>query len=37
MGAPRTAQRLGWFVVLWFGGVLCVGLVGLGIKLMLGH
>lgn len=29
-------SRLGWFVLLWAGGVLAVALVGYGIKLMLG-
>jgi hypothetical protein len=29
-------RRLLWFVALWAGGVLTVGVVGYGIKLMLG-
>ena len=33
---PRTAARLLWFVALWAAGVLAVGVVGYGIKLMLG-
>jgi hypothetical protein len=34
---PSLASRLGWFVLLWLGGVAAVALVGLIIKLMLGH
>ncbi len=30
------ASRLVWFIALWAGGVLAVGIVGYGIKLMLG-
>jgi preprotein translocase subunit Sss1 len=33
---PRTASRLLWFVALWAAGVLAVGAIGYGIKLMLG-
>ncbi len=29
--------QVGWFVALWCGGVLTVALVGLAIKLALGH
>jgi hypothetical protein len=32
-----TASRMLWFVGLWLGGVLAVGVVGYAIKLMLGH
>ena len=32
-----VANRLLWFVGLWFCGVLAVGIVGYAIKLMLGH
>jgi hypothetical protein len=34
---PPLVSRLGWFVGLWFGGVLAVAIVGYAIKLMLGH
>lgn len=30
-------SRVGWFVGLWFSGVLAVAVVGFAIKLMLGH
>ncbi|MCB1447588.1 MAG: DUF2474 family protein [Rhizobiaceae bacterium] len=33
--AGETGRRLLWFVALWAGGVLAVGLVGLVIKLAL--
>jgi hypothetical protein len=33
---PAVVSRLGWFVGLWFAGVLAVTLVGLAIKLVLG-
>lgn len=33
--ADGTAKKLLWFVVLWAGGVLAVGAVGLAIKLAL--
>ena len=32
-----TLGRLLWFVALWCAGVLAVGALGYGIKLMLGH
>lgn len=35
---PKTsslAQRLGWFVLLWGGGVLAITIVGMMIKLAL--
>jgi len=35
--ARLLGSRLAWFVGLWAGGVLVVALVGLVIKLMLGH
>ena len=31
----RTAQRIFWFVALWAGGVLAVGAVAYGIRLMI--
>lgn len=34
---PRLPSQLLWFVGLWVAGVLAVGIVGYGIKLMLGH
>ena len=34
---PRLSSQLLWFVGLWLAGVLAVGIVGYGIKLMLGH
>lgn len=45
MGAARPAApprarlgtRLLWFAGLWLAGVMAVALVGLAIKLMLGH
>lgn len=30
-------QRLGWFALLWLGGVLAVGVVGLVIRFMVKH
>jgi len=33
MALPR---RMLWFVGLWAAGVVCVGIVGYGIKLLLG-
>ena len=33
----RLSSQLLWFVGLWVAGVLAVGIVGYGIKLMLGH
>ncbi len=33
----KLGPRLLWFVGLWLGGVAAVSLVGLVIKLMLGH
>jgi hypothetical protein len=35
--AQKLAPRLFWFVALWLGGVAAVALIGLTIKLMLGH
>ncbi len=35
--AERLAFRLFWFAGLWLAGVAAVTLVGLVIKLMLGH
>ena len=32
---PRLSRRLGWFVLLWLGGVLVVTLVGLLIRAVL--
>lgn len=34
--AATLPRRLLWFVGLWASGVLCVAIVGYGIKLMLG-
>ena len=34
---PRIGSRLAWFVGLWCAGVLATGVVGYGIKVMLGH
>ncbi len=31
----KTAQRLGWFFVYWAGGVIAVGVVAYGIRLMI--
>ena len=35
MAAKPGFARAGWFIGLWFAGVLAVGLVGLVIKLFL--
>lgn len=35
--AARILPRLAWFAGLWLAGVASVALVGLVIKLMLGH
>lgn len=35
MAPAPLYQRLAWFVALWAGGVMAVGVVGLAIKLML--
>ncbi len=35
MAAPRTANRLLWFIGLWLGGVLTVAVLGYAIKLIL--
>jgi len=32
---PGISKRLGWFVLLWLGGVTAVGLVGLLIRAVL--
>lgn len=32
---PSLAMRLGWFVLLWGGGVLAVTIIGMMIKLAL--
>jgi hypothetical protein len=37
MADRPLASRLLWFVGLWLGGVFAVALVGLAIKLALGH
>lgn len=37
MAQAPLSLRLGWFVALWCGGVLAVGIVGYAIKLMLRH
>lgn len=37
MRTQALGSRLLWFVGLWVGGVAAVGIVGLVIKLMLGH
>lgn len=37
MASRPLASQLLWFVALWFGGVLTVAVVGLAIKLALGH
>lgn len=34
---PPAASRVLWFAGLWLAGVLCVGLVGEIIRLMLGR
>ena len=36
MATAGLSRRLLWFVALWAAGVLGVGIVGYGIKLMLG-
>jgi hypothetical protein len=36
MAAKPALVRAGWFIAMWFAGVLAVGLVGLVIKLFLG-
>ncbi|MDB5536022.1 MAG: hypothetical protein JWP26_2982 [Devosia sp.] len=37
MTTHALGSRLLWFVALWVGGVATVGIIGLAIKLMLGH
>lgn len=37
MATQALGSRLLWFVGLWVGGVAAVGVIGLVIKLMLGH
>ena len=32
-----VASRVAWFVGLWCAGVLATGVVGYGVKVMLGH
>jgi len=34
---PGLLRRLGWFVLLWLGGVAAVSIVGLAIRLALKH
>jgi hypothetical protein len=34
---PGLLRRLGWFALLWLGGVAAVAIVGLAIKLALKH
>jgi len=34
-GTRPLAARIGWFVLIWAGSVLALGIVGYGIKLML--
>ena len=36
MAAASLPRRLVWFVALWAAGVAAVGIVGYGIKVMLG-
>lgn len=36
MGIPLLASRLGWFVGLWVGSVVALGLVAYAIRLVLG-
>ena len=35
MATAKLPGRLLWFIALWAGGVLAVGIVGYGIKVML--
>ena len=35
MQLGKTAQQLIWFVTLWAGGVLAVGVVAYGIRMMI--
>lgn len=37
MAVQALGSRLLWFIGLWVGGVATVGVIGLAIKLMLGH
>lgn len=37
MAVRSLPRRLLWFVALWAGGVIAVGVVGYAIKLALGH
>ena len=37
MATPVLGSRLLWFFGLWVGGVATVAVIGLAIKLMLGH
>ncbi|MDB5530978.1 MAG: hypothetical protein JWR51_4081 [Devosia sp.] len=37
MTTQALGSRLLWFVGLWVGGVATVAIIGLAIKLMLGH
>ena len=36
MATSSLPRRLGWFILLWAGGVVAVGIVGYAIKLALG-
>jgi Protein of unknown function (DUF2474) len=35
MAVNKTAVRLGWFIVFWASGVIAVGIVAYGIRLMI--
>lgn len=35
MDIPKSAQKLLWFFALWVGGVMTVGVVAYGIRLMI--
>lgn len=37
MATERLGSRLLWFFALWVGGVASVAVVGMAIKLVLGH